>query len=313
MQSTECSGCVRGRVGVLVWGGVGAVAGLLLLSLGGCAKGAPRSGGQQPTSVLSAFSPTTPTEAAAWAVDPYDADKRYRGILLLANAPFGGEPVYVDLYVRAASDEDSGVRTAGVRGLALHGSPEHVPLIAGQLESEDRVLRWECARALQRLHNDEAVAPLMKRLEERIEAEPLVRAASADALGQYAEPKVVDALVASLADRDLNVHNAARKSLRTLTGQDFGPDLRSWVAWRKQSPDLFAARQTYVYPVFQRDRNLGELLAPMFFRPPNETASTPVGFDPARASAAAESAAPAAKPDAGAGNGGGAGAPPQGN
>jgi hypothetical protein len=41
----------------------------------------------------------------------------------------------------------------------------------------------------------------------------------------------------------------------------------------------------------------------MFFRPPNETASTPVGFDPARASVAAEGAEvpePAATPEPGA-------------
>ena len=37
-------------------------------------------------SILTAFAPPTPQEAAQWAIDPFDADKRYRGTLLLANA-----------------------------------------------------------------------------------------------------------------------------------------------------------------------------------------------------------------------------------
>lgn len=254
---------------------------LLAVAIGLCgckSPFAPKNASNQPTSVLSALNPTTPQEAAAWAIDPYDADKRYRGTLLLLNAPWGGEQVYVDLYARQLRDTDTSVRGAGVRGLALHGGPEHVPLIVEQFSTDDRLLRWESARALQRLHNPVAVPALVARLEERTENENMVRAACAEALGQYAEPRVVDGLIAALADRDLTVHRAARKSLRTLTGQDLGADLRGWVAWRKRTPDLFAARQPYVYPVFERDRKLVEVLVP-FFSPPNETASTPVGFD----------------------------------
>ena len=46
----------------------------------------------------SAFKQTTPSEAARWAVDPTDADKRREGIILLSNAPFGSVDVYVNLY-----------------------------------------------------------------------------------------------------------------------------------------------------------------------------------------------------------------------
>lgn len=257
----------------------------------------PKNQAGQPTSILSAFSPPSPQEAAAWAVDPYDADKRYRGTLLLVNAPWGGEQVYVDLYARAIDDEDPSVRAAGARGLAMHGGPEHVPLIIKRLSDEDRLLRWESARALQRLHNPLAAPELIKRLEPKTEDEAMVRSACADALGQYAEPKVVDGLIAALGDRDLTVHQAARRSLRTLTGQDLGADLRAWVAWKKQTPDLFAARQPYVYPVFERDKNWVEVLVPIF-KPPNEKASTPVGFD-MTARAGSDEAAAAVSPDEG--------------
>ena len=255
---------------------VGAMIGVAACS--GCQSPIRAKKGESPESIFSAFSPPTPAEAAAWAADGYDADKRYRGTLLLANAPWGGERVYIELYERAIADEDPSVRGAAVRGLALHGGPEHVPAIAKLLDDPDRLLRWESARALQRLHNPEAVPALIKRLEERTEPESMVRSSSAEALGQYAEPRVLDALIATLPDRDLTVHQSARRSLRTLTGQDLGTDLRSWVAWRKRTTELFAARQPYVYPVFERDRNLVEILVPIF-EPPNETASTPVGFD----------------------------------
>ncbi|MDX2113998.1 MAG: HEAT repeat domain-containing protein [Planctomycetota bacterium] len=233
---------------------------------------------QAPTSIFGIFQPPTPAQAAAWAADEYDADKRYRGTLLLANAPFGGEGVYVEMYTKAAKDEDPAVRAAAIRGLALHGSPEHVPLILDQIEDPDRLLRWESARALQRLHNPAAVPALIRRLTPDNEEDPLVRAAAADALGQYPEVRVVDGLITALGDRDLAVNNAALRSLRTLTGQDLSDNVRAWVAWKKDRQDLFAARRPYIYPVFYRDKNWVEVILPVF-SPPNEIAASPVGMD----------------------------------
>jgi hypothetical protein len=245
--------------------------------LGSC-KGIAHEGTNQPTSIIEAFTPTTPAMAAAWAADEYDADKRYRGMLLLANAPFGGERVYVEMYTKASADEDPAVRAAAIRGLALHGSPEHVPLILRQFDDENRTLRWECARALQRLHNREAIPALLTHMGEKTEDESLVRAACADAMGQYAEPRVLDGLTAALGDRDLSVNDAALRSLRTLTGQDYGDDLREWVAWKKRTTDLFAARRGYIYPVFYRDKTWLETLIPLWV-PPNEIAAAPAGMN----------------------------------
>lgn len=239
--------------------------------LGG--KGAQDSG-----SLLGDFlAPPTPQEAAAWATDQYDADKRARGMLMLANAPFGGERVYLDLYRAALNDGDPGVRAVAVRGLALHGSPDDVPAIVEQFQSKDRNLRWECARALQRLHNPVAVDPLTKALEVKAEPEGVIRTASAIALGQYAQGKSLDALIGALDDRDLSVNRAAQDSLRTLTGQDFGLDVRRWVAWRKESDAPFAGQTAYVYPVFSRDPEWYEVILP-FWKPPNEIAASPVGM-----------------------------------
>lgn len=273
--------------------GLGASA-IATLATVGCTR-STQAGKNPPTSIFEAIAPPTPAEAAAWATDEYDADKRYRGTLLLANAPFGGEPVYVEMYTKAAEDTDPVVRGAAIRGLALHGSPSHVPIILAQIEDEDRLLRWECVRALQRLHNPAAIPALIKRTNEREEADSMVRAAAADALGQYADSRVLDGLIAALGDRDLSVNDAALRSLRTLTGQDLGDDLRAWYAWTKSTRTPFAAKRPYIYPVFQREKNFVEIILPIF-TPPNEIASTPAGIDVAPVGSVTPAAAESSQP-----------------
>lgn len=269
-----------GRLIVSPLGSTALAAVILLAPTTGC-RGirAGRGGGQQPTSIFQAFSPPTPAEAVAWATDEYDPDKRYRGTLLLANAPWGGEPVYLELYRKASADPDPGVRSVAIRGLALHGTPADVPLILNQIDDDAASLRWECARALQRLHNPEAVPALLRRLDITVEQEPIVREAAAGALAQYPQERVLDGLIAALRDRDLSVSRTANDSLRTLSGQDLGENFRAWVAWKKQTPDPFKGRQPYVYPIFYRDRTFIETVLP-FWTPPNEIAASPVGMDP---------------------------------
>ena len=233
------------------------------------------------TSLLEVFVPQeTPGEAAEMALDQYDPDSRFSGTRLLANAHFGGEDVYIELYEDAARDEDAGVRWAGVRALGLHGSPEHVPLVIERLIDEpDRLVRAEAARTLQRIHNPIATEPLLRAMDQELEPEPEVRSAAAHALGQYAQPKVVQALIASLNDPSLAVNHSTILALRTLTGQDFGIETRAWLDWYDATDDLFAARTTYTYPAFERNKRLLEYL-PFIPPPPNETASTPVGMPP---------------------------------
>ncbi len=243
------------------------------------------------TSILQLAQGPTPTQAVEWALDKYDPNNRYRGTMYLATKPWGGGPEYLQLYVDAIADDDAGVRSAGVRGLALHGGPEHVPLIIETLKDPDTIVRIDSARALQRIHSPLAIEPLLIAIQEvrveqtepeRVEVEEseLVRAEAADALGQYAEPRVVDALIAILSDSNLGVNDATRRSLRTLTGQDFDLDISAWVDWVRGNDDLFAARSAYVYPAFWRERRIVEYL-PFVPQPPVEEASIPVGFPPA--------------------------------
>lgn len=245
----------------------------------GAGCGLELSGGAnlEQESVFSIWSPPTPAEAARWAADPYDPDKRQKGMLLLANAPWGGDPVYVRFYESALNDADGGVRATACIALGRHGSPEHARLIAERLQDSDPAVRREAAHALQRVHNPAVVRDLMRAADTRYESDSETRAAAATALGQYPDPQVVQTLIGSLRDQRLLVNQAALDSLVVLTGQDFGFDVRAWVQWTSQTADLFAGRGSYVYPVYQRNPKLWELFVP-WMQPPNETASMPVGL-----------------------------------
>lgn len=236
------------------------------------------------------FKKFSPADAAAWASDPYDADKRARGMNMLANAPFGGAEAYVRLYRERLKDIDdpmnpgkkipeaAPVRATACRALALHGNAGDVPEIARQTKAEEVMVRLEATRALQRLHNRAAVPALIERLNQDKEPQIEIRAEAAGALGQYAEGAVMQALIAALADPSLLVNRNAYESLRTLTGDEtLGTDRKEWVEWVKRTDKPFAHRKPYVYPVFWREKRWLDYV-PLMPAVPNETASTPVGF-----------------------------------
>jgi len=252
-----------------------------------------RSGGRggvngSDESVLTLFQGPTPLQAVQWATAEYDADKRVRGTLLLANAPWGGEDVYLRLYRSGLEDEDAGVRAVSIRAIAMHGSPEDVPLLIEQLQGGNDLIREEAARGLQRLHSPEAITPLLTYVDTRNESNWKVRQHAAIALGQYPERRVLDKLIDSLDERELAVNRAARRSLNILTGQDFGFDGRAWLTWSKGERDHFAGQGLYEYPVFQRDPNFFENIMP-WLEVPNEIAASPVGMERVTAGAGDQS------------------------
>ncbi len=224
------------------------------------------------------FKQTTPADAAAWAADPYDPDRRARGMNLLANAPFGGAEAYVKLYRERLKDDNAPVRATACRALGQHGNAEDVPRIVPLARAEEPLVRLEAVRSLQRLHNPEAVKVLIERLSQDKESEPEIRAEAASALGQYSEGIVMQSLIAALADPSLLVNKNAHDSLRTLTGNDSLPaDRKPWVEWTKTTDKPFANRRPYVYPIFWREKRWLDYV-PFMPAVPNETASTPVGF-----------------------------------
>ena len=229
-------------------------------------------------SVLDLFAPPTPAQAAQWAVDPNSPDNRQQGLLLLANARFGGDPVYMELYKLALEDEDAAVRAAAVRAIGLHGGPaDAAPVIAMLRPDEDVLVRREAARTLSRIHEPAAVPALIAALDRRREPDAQTRALAAEALGQYREPRVVQALIGTLTDPRLLVGDAARQSLVVLTGMDFGYEPEPWLAWTATAQDFFAGAQPFYYTVYWRKKRILEYIVP-WLEPPNEIASTPAGM-----------------------------------
>ncbi len=256
------------------------VGGALLAATGGCDEAAKQRA-EQSESIFGLVTPQRPIDAAKDMINPYDADKRFRGTNAIANAPFGGADVYVKVYVdQIRNDPDMGVRAVAARALSLHGQPEHAELIIPLLTvKDDRRVRLEAARALQRIHADKAIDPLIAATDPKREADQEVRAEAATALGQYAIGKVAQALIAALDDDRLVVNLAAHESLKTLTGEHLPPDRKVWLSWLTESKTPFAGQKPYIYPVYSRDKSWVEYL-PFIPPPPNEVPASPVGMPP---------------------------------
>jgi HEAT repeat protein len=205
--------------------------------------------------VKDAIFPPTPGEVARDAFNVYDADKRRKAVDLLAASKFGGEPAYLRMYRLLIDDGDPTVRASCVKALALHGQVEDVPLLITRLQDKVAIVRWESAKALQRIHSETAAAPLVKTLREDDDSD--VRSAAAFALGQYANEDVFQGLVGALDDRKFGVVHSARRSLKLLTGYDFGSDAAAWLIWSNQNQGkLFAHQRTYTYMPYQKPRGL---------------------------------------------------------
>lgn len=227
----------------------------------------------------------TPAELVQMAFNEWDAGDRYLGTLGLANESFAGEPVYLALFRTNLADAEPAVRSAAARGLGNHGTAEDVPLLVKALADQDRLVRLEAARGLQRLHGESAIDPLILAMRkpnprfpnEPAEADPQVRTEAALALGQYPRPRVLQALIAGLDDSELAVNSACLASLRTLTGQDLGLSTAAWVDWNGRTREPFAGQSLYMYPVYSRDYRWFEYI-PFVPKPFNEVPAPPTGL-----------------------------------
>ena len=230
-----------------------------LVLLGGC-----DTIGQDLGDVSAVLKPTTPHEAIIMMVDPYNADNRRIGTVLISNAPWGGTEVYLKQYRDMVEHErDPIVKAVAIRALAKHGTPEDALKILPHLTDANVQVRWEAAKGLQRLHNPAAVPDLLKTLSNSGE-DADVRVAAAVALGQYPEDRAFQGLIAALDARELAVNTAAEQSLNILTGQSLGLDAPSWLNWYNGiggAAEAFNQHGEYLYPTYARDKTMWERLA----------------------------------------------------
>lgn len=234
-------------------------------------------------SFFDSFNPPTPAQAAQWAADANDAENQRRGIALLASAPWGGAEPYVRLYrLYVEEPTDPLVKAFSIRALGRHGDASDAVLVAKQLESPNRLVRLEAAKALQRLHDPQVADSIWKRLIDEAE-EDQIRTELAIALGQYPSDPVLQALIRSLDQRELAVNWAALDSLHSLTGRDLGLDQQAWLAWR-EAGGQFPPGDRFLYPTFTRPRRVMDYLlfwVPLEFEDPGVPVGTP-GSGPRR-------------------------------
>jgi HEAT repeat protein len=212
-------------------------------------------------SFFSDLNPPTPAQAAAWASDLNDPENQRRGLSLLSNAPWGGDEPYVRLY-RLYVDEptDPLVKATALQALGRWGDPKDAGKIADFLASPSSLVRLAAARSLQRLHDPAVADRIWIRLVDDNE-DTLVRVELAIALAQYPGDRAFQALCVALDARELVINLAAADSLRLLTGQDFGIDRRTWLAWYSSTAAPFAAEEVFLYPTFIRKVTFFERLA----------------------------------------------------
>lgn len=225
----------------------------------------------------SSLFPPSPAEAGRWAVDDSDPENQRRGVLLLGNAGFGGEPVYVNLYrLYIEENSDPVVKATAIQALARHANPDDAVLVAKQLDSKVEQIRVAAAKGLQRIHNPKIADLIWKKMINEDEV-PAVRVELAIALGQYPTRDAFEALCSALDDRELAVNLAAANSLRLLTGADFGLEAPLWRSWADATPNPLRQDVPFYYPTFERELGFGDYLL-FWMIPTFEQPGVPAGM-----------------------------------
>ncbi len=178
------------------------------------------------------FLRTPPKQFAQTLVDETaTADARRNAINGLVRRPAGQSDTYVAAYAAIAADtsgEDALVRAVAVRALN-RSEADRSELYISLLTDRDERVRLEAAKALSKVPADDAVAPLLAMATDSTE-DLDVRLAAVYALRHYAQPEVVERLVALLDAQPFAVAFQARTALVRMLGIDRGYDRDAWLS-----------------------------------------------------------------------------------
>jgi HEAT repeats len=167
-------------------------------------------------------------------------DIRRDAIYTLSDNGFGRKHPYTTRYGdMAKTDADATVRVAGVRALNRSRDARFTSLYIALLADDSQWVRLEAAKALANIPDPKAVPQLMALLADEKQIRD-IRIACADALREYRQSDVAQALIRVLADRDFGVAWQSRQSLNLMTGQDFGYDASKWLNYLTQTAQPFA-------------------------------------------------------------------------
>ncbi len=131
-----------------------------------------------------------------------------------------------ELATAIRTEADPMIRAEIVRTLGEYPTERSKAVLSAALADPDEDVRIAACRAWAKRGGAEAVEVLGRVLAE--DADVDVRLTAAWALGQSKEPTAVAALEPALADQDPAMQYRAVLSLRKITGQNFGNDVRRW-------------------------------------------------------------------------------------
>ncbi len=130
-------------------------------------------------------------------------------------------------------EPDPLVRQAVVRAIAQFRTPMAQQVLEAGLADEDDAVRVACCQALGKRavagvsdpgHNSVPALANALRTDENID----VRLAAAEALGKIKSPEAIQSLAVALDDRDPALQYVGVQSMKSITGQDYGPDVEAW-------------------------------------------------------------------------------------
>lgn len=128
-------------------------------------------------------------------------------------------------------EPDPLVREAIVETIGEFRTPLASQVLEAGLADEDIEVRRQCCRALGR-RGDPTAVPVLARVisnEQSID----VRLEAVDALASINSPDAYAALTVALEDRDPALQFAGVKSMKAISGKDFGGDVSAWLQYAR--------------------------------------------------------------------------------
>jgi len=113
-----------------------------------------------------------------------------------------------------------------VNAIAEFRTPMAQQVLEAGLSDGDETVRVACCQALGRRAEAVSTASLENAL--RTDQDIDVRLAAAEALGKIKSPEAIAAIVVALDDRDPALQYVGVQAMKSITGQDYGPDVQVW-------------------------------------------------------------------------------------
>jgi hypothetical protein len=134
----------------------------------------------------------------------------------------------IEHVVSTLKDKNPDVRRRAAQVLYHTNDPGRIEPLIAALQDDDHEVRVLAANALHSLKDPRTVEPLIQALKD---VNGDVRRIVSDTLGLLRDVRGVKPLIPILDDPDPNIHDAAKRALKRITGQDFGGDRTKWNEW----------------------------------------------------------------------------------